>query len=196
MNHRKCGYHSFSVIMASQNYDAALSDVAKIWLVTVTMQILTREQWMRTFRDDNERSQREHIRHPIDIPIHIQSQSPLGALGVRMNNVSIGGLAFRTQHYIEPGHMIKITIDAVRPIFQVKAAVQWCHQVDQEFEIGVQFSDLEDAFQMRMVEQVCHIEHYRQQVWREEKRHLSGEAAAAEWIEKYAHQFPKLDLPP
>jgi len=43
---------------------------------------------------------------------------------------------------------------------------------------------------MRMIEQACHIEHYRK-VWSEKGRQLSAEEAAKEWIEQYAAAFPK-----
>lgn len=143
-----------------------------------------------------DRSKREYIRHPIDIPIHVAPQGKQDGVGVRLNNVSVGGLAFRTDHFIDAGNLIVILIDVVKPTFEVEALVQWCHQAESDYEIGVKFADTEDAFRMRMVEQVCHIEHYRQQVWREEKRHLTGEQAATEWIEKYAHQFPNMETMP
>ena len=44
-----------------------------------------------------------------------------------------------------------------------------------------------------MVEQVCQIEHYRQAVLRQEGRALDGEAAAPEWIARYAADFAALD---
>lgn len=147
--------------------------------------------------DHDEQLNREYIRHPIDIPIHVsQQEGKQDEFDVRLNNVSVGGLAFRASTFIEAGNHITILIDAVKPSFEVKALVQWCHKMDEDYDIGVQFSDNEDAFRVRMVEQVCYIEQYRQQVWRQEKRQLSGEAAASEWIEKYAHQFPSLDMPP
>jgi hypothetical protein len=43
-----------------------------------------------------------------------------------------------------------------------------------------------------MVEQVCHIEHYKNEVKRREGREISGEQAANEWIAKFAGNFPKL----
>ncbi|MBL8423886.1 MAG: hypothetical protein JNK06_10380 [Candidatus Accumulibacter phosphatis] len=43
-----------------------------------------------------------------------------------------------------------------------------------------------------MVEQVCQIEHYRREVRRRERRELDAEAAAQEWIARYADQFPSL----
>jgi hypothetical protein len=41
-----------------------------------------------------------------------------------------------------------------------------------------------------MVEQLCHIEHYRKEVRDTEGRILDGEAAAREWISKFAAKFP------
>ena len=43
---------------------------------------------------------------------------------------------------------------------------------------------------LRMVEQICHIEHYRNELLQTEGREISSEVAAKEWIEKYAHTFP------
>lgn len=143
--------------------------------------------------DKPERTHREYIRHPSDIPIHIEQRSVDESIGGQLNNVSVGGLAFRSKSRLESGQIIKIVIDMVEPVFEVEGLVQWCHDSGGDFEIGVEFSDSEDAFRVRMVEQVCHIEQYRHEVWRLEKRLLSGDAAAAEWIQKYAHQFPNID---
>ena len=43
-----------------------------------------------------------------------------------------------------------------------------------------------------MIEQVCHIEHYRKEVMLREGRELSAQEAAREWISKYAGDFPAL----
>ena len=43
-----------------------------------------------------------------------------------------------------------------------------------------------------MIEQICHIEHYRKEVERLEGRALSAHEAAGEWISKYAGDFPAL----
>lgn len=42
-----------------------------------------------------------------------------------------------------------------------------------------------------MVEQIYQIEEYKKHVMAREGRQLSIEAAAQEWIEKYAAQFPE-----
>ena len=44
-----------------------------------------------------------------------------------------------------------------------------------------------------MVEQICHIEHYKSEVLAREGRHLDGEQAAREWIQKFAHGFPAFE---
>ena len=41
-----------------------------------------------------------------------------------------------------------------------------------------------------MVEQLCHIEHYRNEVNRKEGRDISSEEAATEWIAQFADKFP------
>jgi len=48
-----------------------------------------------------------------------------------------------------------------------------------------------EAFRMRMFEQVCHIEAYRKEKQSREGRKLSREEAAAEWISSYAAGFPE-----
>jgi hypothetical protein len=48
----------------------------------------------------------------------------------------------------------------------------------------------DESFMARMVEQLCHIAHYRQRVVQRQGRELSEEEAASEWIARYAEWFP------
>ena len=59
--------------------------------------------------------------------------------------------------------------------------------------VAVGFLDRADAYRARMVEQICHIEQYRRDVWQREGRRLTAEEAAREWIERYAAAFPSLE---
>ncbi len=61
-----------------------------------------------------------------------------------------------------------------------------------QHEVGIEFEKSRDFFRMRMIEQICHIEHYRGEVLRTQDRELSAQEAAAEWISKYADDFPAL----
>ena len=51
----------------------------------------------------------------------------------------------------------------------------------------------DEAFKVRMVEQICHIEHYRKEVLASEDRRLTSQEAATEWIGKYSSKFPDLE---
>ena len=80
----------------------------------------------------------------------------------------------------------------MQPDFEVRGQVVWCRSESGVFEIGVAFLDPSDLFQVRMVEQICHIEQYKADVLASEGRRLNGEQAAQEWIEKFAGDFPEL----
>ena len=136
---------------------------------------------------------RSYIRHPSDIPIEYQTDVSESVAGKeRLNNISNGGLSFTSERSLREGAVITIRIDHVKPHFEVQGRVAWCHREQDYFVIGVSFMEEADLFRLRMVEQICHIEQYKSKVQAEEGRHLSGEQAAREWIQKYAGLFPQL----
>lgn len=134
--------------------------------------------------------ERAFIRHPVDTPIWVRSHEHPGQHTLPTNNISKGGLAFVSHEAIAPGSVIDISIRITRPAFSVRGMVKWCRQAGSGWDIGAQFVNKEDAFRVRMIEQVCHIEQYKQEVVQREGRRLSSEHAAREWIEKHAGQFP------
>lgn len=133
------------------------------------------------------------IRHPSDIPIDFQLEELVTEGTDYLKNVSHGGLAFNAKMAINPGAIIRVKIPLVHPVFQAIGKVTWCHPQQNEFEIGIRFLDEGDSFRARMVEQICHIEQYKQESLDKEGRHLTGEQAAIEWIEKFATEFPGAD---
>jgi hypothetical protein len=136
---------------------------------------------------------RQFIRHPVDVPIEIDTDESGPPSALHTHDISRGGLAFRCDFEVMPGSHVEVRIPYVKPAFEARARVVWCRPHDAtSYELGVTFLDAEDAFLARMVEQVCHIEDYRQSVYRSEGRELSSEEAAMEWIEKYASEFPEM----
>jgi len=133
---------------------------------------------------------RHFIRHPADIPIDISDTGRFMRASLRTRNVSLGGISLRSATPMVPGSIVVVSISYVQPPFETKANVVWCSKRDDEYELGVEFLTTEDAFRGRMVEQICHIEHYRQEVARSEGRELTVEEAAREWISMYASHFP------
>ena len=138
---------------------------------------------------------RRFIRHPSDIPIEYCFTEVPVCQHDSVANVSAGGLSFHAQSFIKPGQWLTLRIQVDGQCFEMKAQVKWCESAENNhgFHVGVQFSDNSQAFSARMVEQICHIEHYKNKVRAEEGRILTAEQAAAEWIEKFAQHFPKIE---
>lgn len=136
---------------------------------------------------------RSFIRHPASVPIDFQLEELVTEGADYLKNVSQGGLAFRSSVALKPDTTIRIKIPLVSPVFQAIGKVTWCHPQGNIFEIGIQFLDEDDTFRARMVEQICHIEQYKQEVLDKDGRQLSGEQAAVEWIQKFASNFPVIN---
>lgn len=139
----------------------------------------------------NAQQSREFIRHPSAIPLEVAPQSAQEQLNLRLNNVSLGGLSFDSPVELDEGSVIKIKIPSFKPVFKVDAIVQWCKQIKDHFELGVKFLDQDDAFRVRMIEQVCHIEEYRKDAQKKRGKRMTRNQASIEWIEKYGRDFPR-----
>lgn len=133
---------------------------------------------------------RKYLRHTVHVPLevhHVADSADSMEDGV---NVSFGGLAFLSRSCPGIGDVLRLRIPTVKPPFEADARVAWCRPEADKFLVGVEFLDAAAAFQSRMVEQVCAIERYRQEVQQQEGRALTTQEAAAEWINKYAGRFP------
>ncbi len=132
-----------------------------------------------------------YIHHPSEIPITVQSHQSLDRSNVRIDDVKIGGLVFGCSRAFAKQAVVDVTIHITQPGFRVIGVVEWCRQVSSDhYEVGIQFHNKEDAFQVRMIEQVCHIEQYKRRVDETEGRSLTTDSAALEWIAKHGAHFP------
>ncbi len=134
---------------------------------------------------------RQYLRHPSDIPIAYHVDAAVASGTDYLRNISQGGLCFSSRSPIAPGSSVHLEISIAEPVFEADGIVVWCRPSDRGFEVGVRFDGVEANYSVRMVEQVCHIEHYRRETLRSEGRVLTGEEAAIEWIERNAGQFPR-----
>lgn len=135
---------------------------------------------------------RHFIRHPAHIPITLQDSSsePCKDCPSTTEDLSEGGLCCITKEYVAPGTLISLTINVTEPPFKTTGEVVWSRPHPEGHIIGIGFRGDETLFAVRMVEQICHIEQFRQDVLRKEGRTLSTEEAAAEWIAIRAATFP------
>jgi hypothetical protein len=132
---------------------------------------------------------RKYDRHPSDIPINYELIDVVYDQKDYLKNISIGGLCFRSNRYIQEGTTILIQIPLINPIFEGVGVVVWCEQNEAYYDVGVQFIDEDKDSRAHMIEQICYIEQYKREVFGREGRKLSGEEAAVEWLNKYVREF-------
>ena len=107
-----------------------------------------------------------------------------------LTNVSLGGLSFISKQPLKVGQNASVCIPMLQQDNYLGGTVVWCEKSNAGYEIGIEFEGSKDVFRLRMIEQICHIEHYRKEVKLVEGRELSSEQAAKEWITRYADGFP------
>ncbi len=107
-----------------------------------------------------------------------------------MKNISFGGICFRTNKSIEPETILVLRIPSISPDFAATGKVVWCLEYKNFVEVGIEFIDKNDAFRTRLIEQICYIKKYKQEIFQKEGRKLTDEEAALEWTSKFASDFP------
>lgn len=135
-----------------------------------------------------------YLRHPAEIPIllcTIQESRPQNLRQQLNRDFSPGGLSCLSEAYITPGSAIEIRVRLSHPGMSANGHVIWCQQEQPGFLLGIGFDDPDQAYSVRMIEQICQIESYRLKQLRD-GRQLSGEQAAVEWIRLHAADFPAI----
>jgi len=139
---------------------------------------------------------RKFIRHPVGVPIEVTldwaEDENDETVDQTITNVSLGGLAFVSHKPLELLERVRICIPVLNEENYLVGNVVWCEKAGSGYEIGIEFEKSRDAFRLRMIEQICHIEHYRKEIAEQEGRELNPQEAAKEWIAKYAGEFPAL----
>lgn len=134
---------------------------------------------------------RRPARYAADLPIEIKLNELVPSETEYLNNISNGGLSFKSKLPLDKSVSIRVRIPLIRPVFEAVARVAWCRRNGDYFDIGAEFVGAKDGLKIRMVEQICIIEKYKKQVLEKEGRKLTGEQAALEWISKFAGTFGK-----
>ena len=109
-----------------------------------------------------------------------------------LTNISLGGLSFISKQALNVFQRVRVCVPLIKEDNFVEGRVIWCEKARNGYEVGLEFDSSKEVFRLRMIEQICHIEHYRKEIEREEGRKLSTEEAAKEWISQYAGDFPAL----
>lgn len=137
---------------------------------------------------------RRYIRHPTDIPIKLEFKGFSERQQGNLNNVSWGGLSFQSKTKIVVGVSVVVQIPIISDVYKSIGCVVWCRKSGEHYDVGIQITEKNQVYRTRMIEQLCHIEHYKREVLKNEGRSLSSEEAAQEWIDKHAQNFPEIDV--
>jgi len=132
------------------------------------------------------------LRHPSDVPIMVNVLSSSAARNAFLLHAKSNGLIFRNSFALSSGMLIRVTIPVVQPYFELLGYISWCRKRGHAYEVGLALMSEADVMRVRMVEQICYIEHYRRFEFESTGRSISGDEAAQEWIQKYAASFPNL----
>ena len=129
---------------------------------------------------------------PIQVTLDLVEDDSEESADETLTNVSLGGLSFISQQPFEIEQTVRVSIPLLKQETNLLGTVVWCEKSTENYEIGIKFESSEDLFRLRMVEQICHIEHYRKEIKLVEGRELSTAQAANEWISLYASDFPPI----
>jgi hypothetical protein len=138
---------------------------------------------------------RRHIRHVTGIPIEVNLDyhKSYKAEDDTITNVSLGGLCFIADDRLDINEPIQVRFPVLNRETSLDGKVVWCNKIDKGYEVGLEFDDPDEVERLKMIEQVRHIEQFREEVESREGRKLSGEQAAREWISRYAGEFSALN---
>lgn len=133
---------------------------------------------------------RRFTRYTVDMPIKCGTEDGPIEGDSRMQNVSKTGLSFTSKTSITPGSNIRLQIPfGIQPV-ELTGTIMWCHDMDRFNEMGVKFDGEKIPYSMLMIEQLCLIEQYRQQVKETEGRELNSKEACKEWTSKFDSDSP------
>ncbi len=131
----------------------------------------------------------QYIEHPKQVPVQLETSIPAPVTTINSN--CYGGIRCLWHSRIPVGKFVRISLPQIHPEFFAIVQVIWRRLAESGYELGLIFIDKEQAYKMRMMEQLCHINCYQRWIFEHEGRQLDSEQAASEWIGKFAAAFPK-----
>lgn len=137
---------------------------------------------------------RKHVRQISDLPIQVtlDYQHRHQVEEDEITNVSLGGLCFIASDQLAIDALIKVRFPILNQETSLDGKVVWCSKSAKGYEIGLEFKDPAEVERLKTIEQIHHIERFREEVEARDERKLSSEQAAREWVRKYAGEFTAL----
>ena len=131
------------------------------------------------------------IQHPDAVQTRLCVTSDHATLGMDLVAHGHGGVCVPSTLGYQPGTPLQVRVSLEGRELRYHGLVMWRRSRRQAFELGLGFATDDAAFRARMIEQLCHIEAYRQRALAA-GRALEFERAAEEWIARYSEEFPQI----
>ena len=142
---------------------------------------------------------RRFIRHPLCFPLSykiVDKGTSCDGKEVRSNtiNISMGGLLFTAKRPVEAGSTIIVKMPFENKVFNIRAKVVHCDRNTETnlSNIGVRFYRTNDAFKVKLIEQIYLISEYRDLKSIQTGKEMSLEEASREWIKRYSERFKRM----
>lgn len=142
---------------------------------------------------------RRFIRHPLCFPLSYKviDKVPKDSGKEERSktiNVSMGGLLFAAKRPVEEGSTILVKMPFENKVFNIRARVVHCNKNPETKlnNIGVRFYRVNDAFKVKLIEQIYLISEYRDLKSMQLGRQISLEDASREWIKRYSDRFSRM----
>lgn len=144
--------------------------------------------WLKSFYHFEPVLRSGFIQHPKEIPVTFLSTSTKKEEHKEIREGKDAGICFWTVEKPELDAQVVLGIDLDSNHFIGRGSVVRVQPENDGCWVCVKISP-EDAFTIRMAEQLCQIEHYRLDNKQYFDRNMTADEAAQEWIAKYAAQF-------
>ncbi len=131
---------------------------------------------------------RKHPRYPTSLPVAFTLGEVVASESAYLNNISVGGVSFNSMVELDPGTVIMLHFPVSKPIFRTPGRVAWCRKIAFQYNVGVEFIDVDEKFRERMVNMVRKIEEFREEAVRSGRK-ISGQDSTLEWIDKFGGEF-------
>lgn len=135
----------------------------------------------------------EFVAHPRDLPLEITLIEDQFFPNIDKERAGFVGITCLTSRPFHIGCSVKITLEEIDPNFCVSGRIVSCNKEANDYTIAIEFPTKEECYCVRMIEQLSQIEDYRRQA-KHAGRRLNYNEAAAEWIQKFAANFPSFTI--
>ena len=165
--------------------------------------MLKEEIKLKTVEGASQKIQFRHfIRHPLCLPLTykvIDPPVPEGRevkeeTGSETINVSMEGLLFPAKDSLMKGSRLLIKMPFEDKVMHIQAVVirSIKNPETKFYDVAVFFPASQDAFKVKMIEQLYLIAQYRDLLSLEEGTYVSLEEASRKWIKRYSELFGKI----